>query len=37
MEIIVNKQVELNEIELCAELSELDCSNLRDLCMDTHG
>ncbi len=36
MEIIVNKQVELNEIELCAELSELDC-NQRDLCMDTHG
>ena len=36
MEIVVNKQVEINAIECLAEMSELDCDNQRDLCMDTY-
>lgn len=35
MEVIVNKQVEIDAMENCAVQSELSC-NQRDLCMDTY-
>ena len=36
MEIVVNKQVEINAIECIAEMSGHGC-NPRDLCMDTYA
>ena len=37
MEVIVNKQVEIDAMENRAVQSELDCNPQRDLCMDTYN
>lgn len=37
MEVIVNKQMEIDAMEKLAVASEMDCDNQRDLCMDKHG
>lgn len=36
MELVIEKLVEISELETRAEASMKDC-NSRDLCMDTHG
>ena len=37
MEVIVNKQMEIDAMEKLAVASEMDGDNQGDLCMDKHG